>query len=186
MIIGTSTLAEIVIEILAMNDIKVKGFWDDFSEEKMFLNLPVLGRIEDLIVQKEEYLAFPVFVAIGDNSGRKKVMSEIKEEGFNFFNVIHPKAHIEASVQMDTGNFVGAFTYIGCKCVIGEGNIFYHNVIVSHHNSIGDYNFISPQVSIGGFTQMGHLNKIGMNSVVKPYIHLSDGCYYEPLSIVSQ
>lgn len=186
MIIGTSTLSEIVYEILTLNQIKVRGFWDDYTQESQFLNTPVFGKIENLISQKEDYLASPVFVAIGDNTGRKKIIGMLKEEGFTFFNVIHPKAHIENSAIIEEGNFIGAFSYIGCQSVIGMGNIIYHNVIVSHHNHIGDFNFLSPQVSIGGFTEIGDLNKIGMNSVVKPYLKLSDELNIEPLSIVSQ
>jgi acetyltransferase-like isoleucine patch superfamily enzyme len=41
-------------------------------------------------------------------------------------------------------------------------------------------------VSIGGFSRIGALCKIGMNSVVAPYITLPEGFQCGPLSLVEQ
>ena len=182
-IIGTSTLAEIIVEILHSQGEKILGFYDDYSKQKMFSDIPILGTISDLIDSKNRY---PVFVAIGDNKARQLISEMLIKSGFDFFNVIHSKSNIEPSVKIGKGNFFSSFSYVGTSSIIGDGNIIFPGVSITHHNKIGNYNFISPNSSIGGYTKLGDNCKVGMNCVIKPYLEIKSNSSFESLAMINQ
>jgi len=183
-IVGTSTLSEIIIEVLAEANQKIEGFFDDFNKDKIFMNTPIIGTVNDIIIDKKKYLNDFFFVSIGDNKSREKIISSLKNTGFRFFNVIHKKSYIDKSVNVGTGNYIGPFVYIGTKSKIGDGNIIFKGVAINHHNKVGNYCFFSPNSSIGGYTIIGDRVKIGMNSVVNPYIEIKNDFTSAPLTLI--
>lgn len=185
-IIGSSTLAEIAFETLTSQNIIVDGFFDDFNNNNFFLETPVLGSLNFLINNKSNFIHKPFFVAIGNNEARASLQQMLMKEGFLFNNIVHSQAIIEKSALLGQGNFIGCFAYIGTGAKIGNGNIIFKGVSVTHHNILGDYNFLSPNVSIGGFTRLGDKVKVGMNSVIKPYIEIESGSDFEPLTLIGK
>ena len=184
-IIGTSTLTEIMVETLLSQGKKVLGLFDDYSKKNSFMEIPILGTINDLLCN-ESIKKYSVFVAIGDNQSRMRISKKLKNAGFDFFNIIHPRSQIEISVKVGNGNFFGCFSYVGTNSIIGDGNIIFPGVSINHHNKIGSYNFISPNSSIGGYTKIGNNCKIGMNCVLKPYIEIKSNSNFEPLTFINE
>jgi sugar O-acyltransferase (sialic acid O-acetyltransferase NeuD family) len=185
-IYGASTLSEIVIDILQSIDVKIEGFFDDFSDEFSFNGIPLVGGMDDLLELKRNSPEIKLFVAVGDNSNREKIFSTVANNAIIVSNIIHPGAHIESTAELGSGNLIMYGSYIGSKVVIGNGNLIFPGVCITHHNRIGDFNFFSPNVSVGGYTKIASRCKIGMNSVVEPYIEVNSNYYCEPLTIVSQ
>ncbi len=183
-VIGTRTLADIVLDIAKSNGNSVEGFFDDHSGKTHFSGIKIIGKVEDLFANPEEFRNEGVFVAIGDNMKRADIYSRLISSNIKLINVIHPSAHVESSVRMETGNLILSGVTIGSNSKIGSGNLIFPGVSITHHNIIGNYNFISPNVSIGGYTELQSNCKIGMNSVVKPYIRVVDGYSCDPLTLV--
>lgn len=177
-------MSEIILEVLTENKLKIDGIFDDFNKDKLFMNIPVLGTLNDIYGNKEKYSNDFFFVSIGDNSAREKIYTTLKNNGIKFFNVIHNKACIDKTVDIGTGNYIGPFAYIGTKSKIGDGNIIFKGVAINHHNRIGNHCFFSPNSSVGGYTIIGDRVKIGMNSVVNPYIKIENDFNCEPLTFV--
>ena len=185
-IYGTSTLSEMIIDMVKSMDIHIEGFFDDFSDESTFYGIPVVGGMDSLLKLKEELSEIKLFVAVGDNVNREKLFATIADNSISSFNIIHPGANIESTAVLGSGNLIMCGAYIGTKVVIGNGNLIFPGVCITHHNHVGDFNFLSPNVSIGGYTKIASRCKIGMNSAVEPYIEVKSNYYCEPLTIVSQ
>lgn len=185
-IYGTGTLSEIIIDVVQYIDVKIEGFFNDFSGGSSFCGIPIIGGMDDLIKLKKNLPEMKLFVAVGNNSNREKIFSTAANNGISLSNIIHPDAYIESTAELGCGNLIMHGSYIGSKVVIGNGNLLFPGVCITHHNRIGNFNFFSPGVSIGGYTKVASRCKIGMNSVVKPYIEVASNYHCEPLAIVSQ
>ena len=184
-IFGTSTLSEIIIDIVQCIDIKIDAFFDDFTNETSFHGIPVIGGMDSLLKFNDDLSGIELFVAVGDNVNREKLFKTIGDNGIPLSNIIHPGACIETTAVVGSGNLIMHGAYIGSKVVIGNGNLIFPGVCITHHNCIGDFNFFSPNVSVGGHTRIQSGCKIGMNSVIKPYIEVGSNYCCEPLTMVS-
>jgi UDP-perosamine 4-acetyltransferase len=184
-IIGISTLSEIILDISHSLGIAIHGCFDDFSDEKSFYGIPILGKVTCIFEDIKRYQDAEVFVAIGDNYSRKNLSILLEHAGIKLPSIIHPQAYIEHSARIGFGNLLLGGVYVGSKTIIGNGNLIFPGVCFSHHNHVGNYNFFSPNVSVGGYTHIQSTCKIGMNSVVKPYIELADECVCDPLTVVT-
>jgi UDP-3-O-[3-hydroxymyristoyl] glucosamine N-acyltransferase len=61
---------------------------------------------------------------------------------------IHPAAVIEASAKIGNDVFIGAFTYVGENCVVGDGCSLYPQVYVGDNTTLGNNCIINPGVKI--------------------------------------
>ena len=184
-IFGTSTLSEIILDIAQCINIKIDGFFDDFTNETSFYGIPIIGGMDSLLKLKDDLPEIELFVAVGDNVNREKLFKTIENNGTSLSNIIHPGAYIEPTATLGSGNLLMHGAYLGAKVIIGDGNLIFPGVCITHHNRIGDFNFFSPNVSVGGHTRIQSGCKIGMNSVVKPYIEIASNYHCDPLTIVS-
>lgn len=184
-IFGTSTLSEIILDIVQCSDIKIDGFFDDFTNETFFYGIPIIGGMDSLLKLKDDLPEIELFVAVGDNANREKLFRTIENNGISLSNIIHPGAYIEPTAVLGFGNLVMHGAYLGSKVVIGNGNLIFPGVCITHHNYVGDFNFFSPNVSVGGHTRVQSGCKIGMNSVIKPYLEIASNYLCDPLTIVS-
>lgn len=181
-IFGGSILGEIAYKILSKDsNTKISGVYDDRTPSDFFLGL-IQGNLNDLLL-REKKSDCGVFVAIGDNLTRKAVSISLMDAGFTLLNIIDSKAVIEESRELGFGNLIMANSYLGSSVRIGDGNIIFPGACITHHNLVGSYNFFSPNSTIGGFTTIGNNCKIGINSVVSPYIRVADGTEVRPLNI---
>ncbi len=180
-IVGTRALSEMVYEISKSIGFNVIGYIDDFTQESSE-EKKIIGSVDYLLEEKELFGA-NVFVAIGDNISREKVVKRLGIN-FNFPNLIHPQASLAASVNLVGGNnLIFPFAYLGVSVVLGSGNIVFSGARINHHNNVGDYNFFAPNASVGGYTSIGNFNKIGMNSVLSPYLSINNNLNIPPLTL---
>jgi len=184
-IIGTKSLAEMVVDIAKALNYDIVGFVDDFNKSSHFQNKPILGTLNNFLKNKK-FFDCSIFVAIGDNKMRRNIFAKINSTK-NYFlpNLIHPNAEIVNSSNLKLGNnLIFPQAYVGSNCNINSGNIIFSGVRINHHNTIGSFNFFAPNMSIGGNTKVGDLCKFGMNSVILPYKNLGDDLHTKPLEIL--
>lgn len=184
-IIGTSTLSELILDVSYSLGIAVEGFFDDFSDKESFGGIKIIGGLDQLLEQKHLYKNAGVFVAIGNNTNRHKLGQVLTKNNIKMPTLIHPAAYVEPSARLGAGNLILGGAYIGSQTIIGDGNLIFPGTCLSHHNRVGHYNFFSPNVSVGGYARISSTCKIGMNSVVQPYIQVASGFECQPLTVVT-
>jgi acetyltransferase EpsM len=123
----------------------VIGFFDDFYQSDTYLGYPVFKDFSR--TSKHNYFA----VALGDIDTRKKVISNLIENGFDKFpSIIDPSAIISPTTIIEEGVVVFP------KCVVSMNvklkafcNINVGSTI-SHRSIVGSYSNICPGVAICG------------------------------------
>src|SRR3989339_1519682 len=167
-IIGTRTLADMVIDIAQRSGYRVAGFFDDTSKQKTYMGKPLYGPVSLCLRKTPHYKNDAFAVAIGDNTGRATICKKLLKEGFNLPPLIDPQATLMPSSTIGSGSILFAHSYVGTNIILGNGNILFPGVVLTHHSSIKDYNFFAPGVVIGGHTTIESYAKFGMNSVIAP------------------
>jgi UDP-N-acetylbacillosamine N-acetyltransferase len=106
----------------------------------------------------------PIFVAIGDNTIRKKIFDKIGSHPKA--NVISTRAYISKRSKLASGIFVGNFCHIGPEAEIGYNVIINNGAIVEHEVKIGSHCHICPNVIVAGRVTIGDRVFIGVGSSV--------------------
>lgn len=183
-IIGTKTLADLILDLAERCDVRVDGFFDDTTKDKVYRGKPIFGDTYLIFSNSIEFKNSSFIVAIGDNTGRLKMCSKLLKSDLNLSTLIDPQATIMPTSVIEPGTLIFAHAYIGTNTSIGHGNIILPNVVITHHSTIGDYNFFAPGVTLGGYTTTGMCVKLGMNSVVAPKSIIQDNYTCPPLTYV--
>jgi acetyltransferase-like isoleucine patch superfamily enzyme len=109
--------------------------------------------LDDIPVIKAEYDYIFLGIAVHKLTRlRKQIFELIKDKSIN---IIHPTACISHSAMIGTGNYVGAFSYIGPHAHIGSGNFFSAHTVIEHHTTVGDLNSWGPGCAISGGCDIG-------------------------------
>jgi sugar O-acyltransferase (sialic acid O-acetyltransferase NeuD family) len=154
-IIGAGGHAKVVIEIIEeMGDTVEMVSAEDSSVNELLgyqvsHNLP----LTDLTV----------LVAVGNNSMRKKVTSEITN-GFGI--AIHPKANLSARCSVGDGTVIMAGATINVGARIGSHCIINTNASIDHDCVMADFVHVSPGASLAGNVTVGEGTHIGIGSSI--------------------
>ena len=121
----------------------------------------ILGKFEDRL----KFKAYDFFVGIGDNQTRKRIQEQLISEGFNVVSIIAKNA-ITTNAKMGIGSIIMNRCLINVDSVIGNGVIVNNGSIIEHDCVIQDFTHISPNVSIGGTSNIGKECWLGIGSTV--------------------
>ncbi|MEO7311366.1 MAG: acetyltransferase [Chitinophagaceae bacterium] len=175
-IIGSSGHSKVIIDIFEKeNKYIIAGLLDggrSIGEETS--GYKVIGSEEDLPRLLVLYPGCELFVAIGDNWVRQRVVTRILElvPGIEFANAIHPSANIASSVKMGIGvavmpgATVNSDTRVGDFAIINTGASLDHDCIMERFSSL------APGVSIGGNVSIGAYSAICIGATVVNGLHL--------------
>ena len=146
----------------------ILGYYDRTEAKANPFNLPYLGdeREGNSLIKIKESDA-PVFVGIGANSIRQKLIGLLAEKGLFSVVVIHPRAVISSLATIGEGSFVAAGTMVNPLAKIGKGAIINTGAIIEHECQIGDYVHVAPGAVLAGNVYVGEGSFIGANAVVK-------------------
>jgi len=145
-------------------DYDVLAFIDDDSSRwgQQINGIPVVS-IEEAA---QKYIDVPVTIAIAHPSTRKTIYEKVKEKGFNFVNLIHPRTEKSEFVE------------IGKGCTITAGNIITVNVkiknfvhinpgcTIGHDVIIHDFATLTPGVHVAGWVFIHEGAFIGTGAVI--------------------
>ena len=124
------------------------------------------SKITELIgyrVTKEIPKGYPMIIAIGNNTIRKRVADENKAE---FGIAIHPSANISKRSSIENGSVVMSGVSINSGTQIGKHCIINTNASVDHDCVISDFVHISPNAALAGNVTVGEGSHIGIGSSV--------------------
>lgn len=166
-IIGAGEFGKQVKEMALLSDeYDPIGFFDDYSEDKQFERLPVLGKIDDINDQFMEDRFDALFVAIGYNHLRFKQRLMRRFSRIPFANIIHPTAYIEGKATIGKGICLYAMTYIGPGVVLSDGVVVNMYSYIPHDNKIGECASFSGGVNMGGKTDIESCTFVGLGCTV--------------------
>lgn len=163
-IIGAGTYGQVYMKYLQDHYI-ITGFYDDdiALQGNLIENIRVKGNVQDAI-QNESDCA--VFVPIGNNLIRVKILKEFERKGFDIPSFIHKNTIIHSSVKIWKavyilpGTNIMPLTEIANYVMISVGS----NII--HHTHLEEGVFISNGCNIGANINVRENAYIGMGSTI--------------------
>lgn len=168
-IIGTSTTAKTVsafIEYYGLFDILGFAVNKQYLQKSTFCDKPVFA-IEELtkVINKSEDLLFVAIQWNKLNADRRKVYETLKQDGYQFANIISPSAVIHGKLLGDNC-WVGDNAVIDFGSTVGSDCFIKNQAYISYNNKIGDHCFIGAKSLIAGSCQIGEQCFVGLNATV--------------------
>ena len=155
-IFGASGHARAIIDILDPK-VKISGIFDDNSKIEEILGFPVSGPVPDNFV-----FDAPLFIAIGNNEGRKFLFEKFSPRT-NFGTIVHESALISRYTS------------------IAEGTVVMEGAIV-----VGDFVHIAPQATLCGGALIGEGTIVGANSTILPGVKVGKWCTIAAGAVISR
>jgi len=167
-IIGAGTQGQIYASYMIEAGINIVGFIDDDSslQGKQVMGLPILGKYEDLFLNKLKNIIQDVYCPIGINSVRVNYLSTLKNEGYNIPSFFHNTVSIGPDVILGEANYMLAGNIIMPHTSIGNYLMVNMSSTIAHHVTFGDGIFMSSGVNVGACITVGDLAYIGMGVTV--------------------
>lgn len=172
-IIGYSGHSYVVIEIFLTMGRKIMGYCEKDIKPADPYHLEYLGNEKDSKV-RDMLKDYDLFVAIGDNVIRNKILNSLLDRGPNFVNAIHPSSLISDTAIIGDGVMIGANTIINSKANLGNGVICNSACIIEHECVIKDFSHIAPGAVLCGNVHIGENTLIGANAVIIPNIKIGN------------
>lgn len=183
-IIGYSGHAFVVCSILKAAGMSATAYCDNEEKANNPFGLQFLGS-ENSETALTAFKEMPAFVAIGNNSLRKKVYNNIAGQNARFINAVHPSAIIcstaaieKNAVMVSAGVIIQPLSRIGTGVVCNSGSIIEHECIV------GDFAHIGPGTILCGNVSVGAGSFIGAGAVVRQGITIGKDCMIGAGSVV--
>lgn len=174
LIIGASGHGKVVADIaMRMNKWGSISFLDDNINIDTPFGLNIIGKTKDYLKYINKY---EIFVAIGNNVIREKLLSLLEAAGANIPVLIHPSAVIGKQVDIGIGTVVMAGAIINSCTKIGKGCIVNTGSTIDHDNNIGDFVHISPGANLSGTVNVGSRSWLGTGSIVSNNIKITKDC----------
>lgn len=163
-IIGAGTYGQVYAEYLK-DSYSVLGFYDDnpkvLGEE--INGIKVLGVVKEAL-QLDKRIA--VFIPIGNNIVRVKLLKEFEDKGFYIPSFIHPQAIVHSSVLLGKAVYILPGTNIMPLTSIGDYCMMSVNTVVSHHTILEQGVFLSFGVNIGASLVLRQYAYVGIGATV--------------------
>jgi sugar O-acyltransferase (sialic acid O-acetyltransferase NeuD family) len=166
-LIGYSGHAFVVYGILKAAGKKVTGYCDVAEKESNPFNLFYFGP-ENSETGLQAILQNGYFIAIGDNSLRKKICDNLAQKQLLPGNAIHPSAVIDSSVTVaENGVMIAANATINPLASIAAGVICNTGCIVEHECVVEAFAHIGPGAVLCGNVKIGAGTFVGANAVIR-------------------
>lgn len=164
-IFGAGTYGQVYAEYLK-DAYEIVGYIDDNQEliGSKIKGVEVLGNKSFLL--KEIDRSHAVFVPIGVNIIRIKLLCEFRNHGYGTPSFIHPDTIIHNSVIIGEAVYILPGTCIMPDTVIGDCVMISMGVNIAHHNSISSGCFFSQGSNIGASINIREQAYFGIASTI--------------------
>jgi len=148
---------------------QVAGFVDIVQPPQELINgKPVFVMTLRELAQAHDLDHIRLFVAIGDNEIRMKLLAEAQSLGFEVPALIHPSAIISPSCTIGKGSIAMAGVTVNANAQIGRGCILNTSCSLDHDNILMDGVQISPGVIAAGNVRFDEAAFVGTGTALKP------------------
>jgi|SRR5438874_6416031 len=171
LIVGSSGHAAVVIDIFEkQKEFKIVGLLDSSRKQgDETLGYKILGNDENLPMITGENPGCKLFVAIGDNWKRRKVVEKICSQvpDVNFASAVHPSAVIAKGVTIGKGVAIMAGAVVNSNTLIGDFAIINTRASIDHDSKMLSYSSLAPGVTTGGKVTIGECSAISIGAIIK-------------------
>lgn len=166
-IVSAGTYAQVYSEYLSA-EYEILGYFDD--DEKLKGNringIKVLGKLNELDSFIANDLSISVFVPLGDNRMRCRLLKNYKKKGYLTPSFIGRNTTIHESVKIGEAVYILPGTNIMPLTIIGDYTMISMGVNIAHHNTIGEACFFSLGCNIGASMKIGENVFCGIASTI--------------------
>jgi sugar O-acyltransferase (sialic acid O-acetyltransferase NeuD family) len=113
-----------------------------------------------------------VFVAVGNNAVRERLLAELVASGQSVPNLIDPSARVSPTAFLGPGTVVMAGAVVQADAQIGRGGIINTGASVDHDCRLGICVHVAPGARLTGCVEVGDRTLIGAGAVVVPQIRI--------------
>jgi len=170
-LIGYSGHAFVAADIFLSVGLRIAAYCD--NEEKTYnpFSLKYIGKDHEpsalKLLKDHDY-----FIAVGDNTIRRKIFERLNAELGMPINAIHTSSVISPSSVIGDGVFVAANSTINPLVKIGNGVICNTSCSIDHECLIENFVHIAPGAVLCGNVRIGEGSFIGANSVIRQGISI--------------
>lgn len=166
-IVGAGTYGQVYAKYLS-EEYDVIGFIDDNANliGSIIENIKVLGDIAYSMNFLKDNPHVSVFVPIGNNSIREKLLLLYSSQGYSTPSYVHPKTIIHESVKIGIGVYILSATNIMPYTIIGNFVMISMGVNIAHHNFISQGCFFSQGTNIGASVTIAERAYFGIGSTL--------------------
>lgn len=179
LVFGNGNISKILSSYLEQNfNIVAYVAFKKFIKSKNFNNKPLIDA--ERVAQKYSPKKYKFITAIGYiemNDVRKKIYSFLKSKGYKFENFIQKDIRLPKNFKIGENNILLENVSINPESIIGNGNIFWSNSVVSHNVKIMDFNWISSGTIISGESVIGNKNFFGSNSIISNNSYIENNVF---------
>jgi UDP-perosamine 4-acetyltransferase len=105
-------------------------------------------------------------ICIGAPAPRLRTAAQLKEQGFEIIQAIHPKAIVSPAASIGEGAYVGPGVVVGPEVIIGDYSQVNNNSTIPHHVRIGMAVRVSDGANIAGGVTIGDRTLLGLGVTV--------------------
>lgn len=120
-----------------------------------------------------------IALAIGYNDlpARWRVFEQLARDGYDLPALVHPRADVDASVNVGRGAFVMAGALVDVDASLGDAAVLWPGAIVSHDSRVGRNCFLSPGATVCGKCTIGADSFMGGGSIVVDHREVPAGSF---------
>jgi sugar O-acyltransferase (sialic acid O-acetyltransferase NeuD family) len=178
-IFGAGGHAKTIMEMVMQIGLhKIAGIVDDnIAAGTQVMGIKVIGTrsILPMLLDKGVKLAANGVGGITDINIRIRIFDYLRDGGFSFPALIHPRAVVEPSAKIGDGVQVFANAYVGTEAVLSPMCMVNTNAVISHDCKIGSYTHIAPGALLAGNVVVGERTLLGMGVTTAIGIKIGSG-----------
>ena len=167
LIISAGSYAQVYSEYLS-SEYEIIGFFDD--DEKLLgtvINgISVLGKLNELDNFLSNDLSTCIFVPLGDNKLRSRLLSEYGEKGYLTPSFISKDSIVPESVKIGRAVYILPGANIMPLTTIGDFTMISSGVNIAHHTIINKACFFSQGSNVGASIEIGDYVFCGIASTI--------------------
>lgn len=175
-ICGSGGHAKVIIEILREGGIfrPVGCVAPSGRGPKSVLGVPVLGDDDDLPQLRHAGITF-LFVALGDNRLRARLMRHARQLGFELASAVSPSATISPSARLGRGIAIMPGAHVGPDVLVEDGAIVNSRASVDHDCVLHACCHVGPGATLAGGVTIGEEAFVGTGASLIPGITVGNG-----------
>lgn len=109
---------------------------------------------------------------LGAGGKRSVLCDELAHAGWSRQTVVHPTAHVPASVSLGDGVLVGPRVVLGASAAVEDDALLARGVLVGHHTRVGHGAVLNPGANVAGNVTVGAGAFLGLGCVIRDHISI--------------
>jgi UDP-perosamine 4-acetyltransferase len=169
LVVGAGGHALVCVEVLRLAGHTVMGCLARGGGESAPLSavgVDVVGSDDALPARAAAGVA--VFVAVGDNSSRQRLLAVARQAGAQIVTAVSPSAVVSPSARIEDGSLVMPGAVVNALARIGVGVIINSSAVVEHECRIGEFAHVSSASALAGNVTVGEGAFLGVGARVLP------------------